>query len=51
MGKKGENLWRALMVSLASFENQGFEDALEYKREKLYPQTLAEGRIYFLQEE
>ncbi len=48
MGKKGENLWMTLMTSVSSFENHGLDDGLESRRGKLYPQTLAEGRKYFL---
>ena len=51
MGKDGEKIWKDTMSNLAGFENIGFSYETREKRKSLYPQTLAEGRKYFLKEE
>lgn len=49
MGPEGEMVWQRIMEELWYFENKGLPDELKEKRKKLYPQTIAEGRKYFLQ--
>lgn len=46
----GDGAWRGLVEKLWERENLYFDGALMQERKKLYPQTLAEARAYFLPE-
>ncbi len=50
MGPEGEERWHRIMEELWYFENRNLPEKLLAERRKLYPQTIAEGRKYFLQE-
>jgi predicted nucleotidyltransferase len=46
----GPKKWKGIMDSLRIQESIGFSTEVMDRRRKLYPQTLAEGRKYFLRE-
>ncbi len=48
LGEAGERQWQFIMEELWRFEAKGMDPETAHKRKKLYPQTLVEGRKYFL---
>ena len=50
-GEKGERSWKEIAENLIWFENTGFPPNLMETRRKLYPDTIAKAKKYFLREE
>lgn len=49
-GTQGEKTWQLIMDKLCRWENLTFNEKFRAERRVLYPNTIAEGRRYFLSE-